>query len=76
MSDLEYSEVDQQPYRDARFSSGILFGHPHDDIYLRFERNGEEATIITLRQDEAIRICGLLNNAVWSKMLLEIGANG
>lgn len=66
---LEIIEVDQQAYRDCRFSSGLVHGHPHDDVYLKFERDGEEPTTILLRQDEVVRIAGLLSNAVWSAML-------
>lgn len=63
---LSQSEVDSQSYRDCKLSSGLVWGHPHDDIYLKFERDGEEPTTIYLRQDEAARICALLANAVWS----------
>jgi hypothetical protein len=66
---LDLYEVDAQPYKDARFSSGLIHDDGPDDIYLKFERDGEEPTIITLRQDEAVRIAALLANAVWSAML-------
>jgi hypothetical protein len=65
---LDLSEVDAQPYKDCRLSSGLVHGHPTDGIYLKFARDGEEPTVITLRQDEAVRICALLANAVWSSM--------
>jgi hypothetical protein len=66
MAKLEYAEVDAQPYEDARFSSGLVYGHPVDEVYLKFEREGEEPTTIVLRRDEAVRVAALLANAVWS----------
>ena len=69
LAGLTFSEVDQQPYRDCVFSAGILHGHPVDTIYLRLVRADAEPTTIILRRDEAVRIAGLLCNAVWSEML-------
>ena len=66
---MNLSEVDQQPYRNCVISSGLVHDAPPDEIYLKFAREDEEPTIITLRQDEAIRIAALLCNAVWSALL-------
>ena len=69
MDELTYSEVDSQFYagNDCSFSSGIVGGHPVDTIYLKMEKDGEEATVLHLRTDEAVRIAALLCNAVWSQ---------
>jgi hypothetical protein len=68
---LRFDLVDAQPYTDCCFSAGLVFEHPHDTIYLKFERDGEEPTLILLRNDEAVRIAGLLSNAVWAELLLK-----
>lgn len=70
---IEYAEVDAQPYTDARFASGLVHGHPVDEVYLKFEREGEEPTTIVLRRDEAVRVAALLANAVWALLLAPIG---
>jgi hypothetical protein len=72
MAELEYAEVDAQPYRDACFSSGLVHGHPVDEVYLKFEREGEEPTTIVLRRDEAVRVAALLANAVWALLLYPV----
>jgi len=72
MPELEYAEVDTQPYTDARFSSGLVHGHPVDEVYLKFERDNEEPAIIVLRRDEAVRVAALLANAVWALLLLPL----
>ena len=66
---LQYDEVDSQLYagNNCSFSSGRVTGHPVDLIYLRMEKDGEEATVLHLRTDEAVRIAALLCNAVWSQ---------
>ena len=66
---MEYSEVDSQFYsgNDCSFSSGIVDGHSVYTIYLRMEKDGEEATILHLRTNEAARIAALLCNAIWSQ---------
>ena len=60
-------ETGRQPYVDMVLSAGLVEGHPHDTIYLKLEREGEEPTTILLRTDEALSAVWLLSGALWSE---------
>jgi hypothetical protein len=64
--EYEYEELCAQPYANCKFSAGKVEGHPVDTLYLKFERDMEEPTIILLRQDEALAVAWVLNGACWS----------
>jgi len=70
MTNLKLSETGRQPYAGAAISAGTIEGHPHDTIYLRLERDGEEHTLIYLRRDEVVAAIWVLSGALWSE---EIG---
>ena len=63
---LIHRETGNQPYTDCILSAGLVDGHPHDDIYLKFARQEEEPTVIYVRRDEALAIIWLLAGALWS----------
>ena len=65
-------EVARQEYGGNRciFSAGIVEGREPDTIYLKIEKDeGEPATTIFLRADEAMCIIWLLAGALWSENL-------
>ena len=68
-------QTDEQEYSNARFSAGHVLNMPPEDVYLRLEREGEEATTIFLRKDEAQSLAWLLNGALWSLDMVERAEN-
>jgi hypothetical protein len=66
---LAFEELVAQPYADCRFSAGFLSGHPHDTLYLRLERDGDEPTTLFLRPDEAAALAWCLTGALWSERM-------
>lgn len=63
---LSFDEIAAQPYTDAKFSSGVVSGHPVDTMYLRFERDGQAPTTILLRPDEMAAVLHVAAGALWS----------
>ena len=63
---IELVEIGHQDYTNSKLSSGRVVGHEPDTVYLRFERDGEEATTIYLRDDEALSVLWLLSGTLWS----------
>tara|TARA_R110000868_G_scaffold386549_1_gene654845 strand:- start:848 stop:1102 length:255 start_codon:yes stop_codon:yes gene_type:complete len=74
MNDVELVEVDRQEYagNNCLFSTGLVFGHEYETIYLRLEKDGDGPHTILMRTDEAARISAMLSNAVWSSLMKEI----
>jgi hypothetical protein len=64
---LEFEEVIAQPYANCAFSAGFVTGHPHDTLYLRLARDGQEPTTLLLRPDEAAALAWCLTGVLWSE---------
>lgn len=69
--ELTFTEVDAHEYagNGCRFSAGRVFGHPVDEIYVSWVKDGAEEATLCLRLDEAARFSALLSNAIWSHTL-------
>lgn len=73
---IEYQETGRQPYggNDCVFSAGLCDGHPIDSMYIRLERGTEEPIMILFRPDEMMALGWLINGALWSWQMREMGA--
>jgi len=68
MSEIELTELIAQAYtgNGCKISAGTVEGHPVDTVYLRLEKDGEEATTLLLRPDELAAIAWCASGVLWS----------
>lgn len=73
-NDVKLKELYKLEYagNKAIFSTGYVENHPHDTLYLRLERNGEDVVCLLLRPDEMALIANLATGVLWSKMVDEL----
>jgi len=63
--------AEAQEYKDCIFSAGLVYDIEPDVVYLRLEKDGEEATTLFLRPDEAMALLYCLSGALWSLEMIE-----
>lgn len=70
---LTYTEIISQTYggNDCKFSAGFT-DHPVDNIYLRLEKPGVDATLLLLRPDEAAALAWCLSGVLYSLHLQDV----
>jgi hypothetical protein len=70
-----YTEVIRHVYsgNNCVFSAGFVENAPakEDTIYLKMIKDGETATIILLRPDEAAIVSWIMSGALYSKLVVE-----
>ena len=63
-------ELASQPYANCKFSAGAVHGIDLDTLYLRMERDGDEASPTWfLRPDELAALLWVGMGAMWSAVL-------
>jgi hypothetical protein len=73
MGDLVYTELINQEYANCVISAGLVEGHPVDTLYLKFDRNTDEALTILLRPDEMAAIAWCASGSLWSILEEQVG---
>jgi hypothetical protein len=48
------------------FSAGLIEGHPIEQVYLKWEKDGDEGSMLLLRADELQAIAWVANGALWA----------
>lgn len=48
------------------FSAGLIEGHPIERAYLKWQKDGDEGTMLMLRADELAAIAWVATGAIWS----------
>ena len=74
MGELVYTELVSQEYQNCVISAGLVEGHPVDTLYLKFDRNTDEALTILLRPDEMAAIAWCASGSLWSILEAEVEA--
>lgn len=71
---LRYTETIRQVYTENNciFSGGFVEGHPHDTLYIKMERDGEDTILIHLRPDEMAVIGWIASGVLWSDIMGEM----
>ena len=68
---IKKQEIIKQEYagNNCKISAGFIKGHPIDDVYFRFEKDGVEPTEVYLRPDEMAAIAWCCNGVLWAKLM-------
>ena len=60
-----------QPYQNCVISAGLVEGIDPDILYLMFERDNDEPTMIFMRVDEMLAIVHACTGAMWSREMID-----
>lgn len=62
----------KQEYSDAVFSAGVADGHPHDELFICFTRDGKRENVLFFRPDEMSCLIWVASGALWSHLIMEL----
>lgn len=66
------SQVLSQGYSNMTISAGLVAGIEPDTVYLRLERDGQQATTLFLRPDEMLAVIWVASGTLWSAEMLSM----